>query len=493
MTTDQPGSFASLGLGKAILRGIEAAGYERPTEIQAQAIPLAREGHDLIGLGQTGSGKTAAFGLPILDRLAGGPPGLRALILVPTRELCVQVAENLRAYASHTELHVRTAFGGIPIGIQEAALRRGVDVLVACPGRLIDHMGCGNIDVSKVEVLVLDEADRMLDMGFMPQIRRVVSRLPQDRQNWLFSATMPPEIEKLVKESFGETKRVQVGQRSQAAVTILHRFERVSPTAKDRQLENLLRSQDGTVLVFVNKKRRAEDLGRKLQRAGLPADSIHGDKSAESRHVVLQAFSRGKTRIMVATDVAGRGIDVSDIGLVVNYDLPLQTEDYIHRVGRTGRAGREGEAVSYVTRAEEGQMNHVLRHLEKSSEGRARALVDGEMVLRPKTAKRDEDRDGAERGGRRGRGSERDSEHGERGGRGERSERRRSGGERDRDGRSRDDGRERPSRRRERGGAEPAAAGRSRRKTGRASQTEVALDLDVGSSGGGDDGFGAGL
>ncbi|MBK8975124.1 MAG: DEAD/DEAH box helicase [Planctomycetes bacterium] len=376
-------SFESLGLSEPILRGVAAAGYEHPTEIQSRAIPLAREGRDLIGLGQTGSGKTAAFGLPILERLLGGEPGLRAIVLVPTRELCVQVAENLRAYASFSELHVRTAFGGIPIAIQEAAFRRGLDVMVACPGRLIDHLTCGNIDVSRVEVLVLDEADRMLDMGFMPQIRRIVSRLPVRRQNWLFSATMPDEVEKFIRDSFGDTVRVQVGQRSQAAITITHRFETMRPAEKEPWLERLLRDRDGTVLIFVKTKKRAEELGRRLQRAGLPADSIHGDKSAESRHVVLQAFSRGKNRFMVATDVAARGIDVSDIGLVVNFDMPFQVDDYVHRVGRTGRAGSKGEAVSVVTKSDQDLMQQILRHLEKSSQGRARAVVDGRVVLRP--------------------------------------------------------------------------------------------------------------
>ncbi|MFO1055064.1 MAG: DEAD/DEAH box helicase [Planctomycetota bacterium] len=373
-------SFRSLGLCEPILRGVAAAGFEEPTPIQQQAIPIARDGRDIIGLGQTGSGKTAAYGLPMLDRLArGGETGLRGLILVPTRELCVQVAENLRIFAQFSGLHVRTAFGGIPLGVQEAAIKRGLDVLVACPGRLLDHMQFNTVNLDRIEMLVLDEADRMLDMGFMPQIGRILARMPRKRQNMLFSATMPSDIEHLVKNHFGVTERIQVGARSQAATTITHRFESVPATSKEKELERILRDRDGTVLVFVKTKKRCEELGRRLQRAGLPADSIHGDKSAEARHVVLQGFIRGKVRHLVATDVAARGIDVSDIGLVVNFDMPRAVEDYIHRVGRTGRAGTEGEALSLVGKMEQGIQRQILEHLAKTSSG-SRVVVDGREV-----------------------------------------------------------------------------------------------------------------
>jgi ATP-dependent RNA helicase RhlE len=381
-------SFADLGLNQPILKGIAAAGYESPTDIQSRAIPLVLDGKNVIALGQTGSGKTAAFGLPMLHKFCGGEPGLRGLILVPTRELCVQVAENLRVYAQFAGLHVRTAFGGIPISVQESALKRGVDVLVACPGRLIDLMQCRSIHLDRVEMLVLDEADRMLDMGFIPQIRRILAGLPAERQNLMFSATMPGEVEKLVKDHFRTSERVQVGERSQAAMTITHRFESVAPGDKERWLEKLLGGREGTVLVFVKTKKRAEELGGRLKRARLPVDSIHGDKSAESRHVVLQAFSRGKIRFMVATDVAARGLDVSNIGLVVNFDMPRATEDYIHRVGRTGRAGVEGEAISLVTRADAGILRDILQHVEKTSAGLARVVVDGKVVMRPKDGAR---------------------------------------------------------------------------------------------------------
>ncbi len=357
-------SFASLGLKEPILRGVRAAGYETPTDIQASAIPKILGGAELIGLGQTGSGKTAAFGLPMLDRLCGGEPGLRGLIIVPTRELCVQVAENLRTYASHAGLHVCTAFGGVDMSIQESAFKRGVDVVVACPGRLIDHLERRNLTLEKVQMVVLDEADRMLDMGFMPQIRRIFLRLPQERQNLLFSATMPKEVESLVQDFLPGAERVQIGTRSQSAKTIDHRFAAVAAADKPAALERLLAREPGRVLIFVNKKIGCERLGNTLKRAGLPADAIHGDKGAEARYSCLQAFSRGKVRYLVATDVAARGIDVDDIELVVNYDFPLGLEDYIHRAGRTGRAGRSGRALSLVAPMERRLYEVVAAHLQ---------------------------------------------------------------------------------------------------------------------------------
>lgn len=357
-------SFRSLGLQEPILRGVAAAGYDTPTDIQAEAIPKILAGAELIGLGQTGSGKTAAFGLPMLNRLCGGEPGLRGLIVVPTRELCVQVAENLRTYAQFAGLHVCTAFGGVDMSIQESAFKRGLDVLVACPGRLIDHLERRNLTLEKVQMVVLDEADRMLDMGFMPQIRRIFLRLPQERQNLLFSATMPKEVEGLVHDFLPHAERVQIGSRSQTAKTISHRFVAVNAHDKQHALERLLAQESGRVLVFVNKKIGCEKLGNSLKRHGLPADAIHGDKSAEARHACLQAFARGKTRFLVATDVAARGIDVDDIELVVNYDFPLALEDYVHRSGRTGRAGKTGRALSLVAPSEKRLFAVVQAHLQ---------------------------------------------------------------------------------------------------------------------------------
>lgn len=395
-------SFASLGLKEPILRGVRAAGYETPTEIQADAIPKILDGVELIGLGQTGSGKTAAFGLPMLHKLCGGPPGLRGVILVPTRELCVQVAENLRVYAQFAGLHVVTAFGGVDMSIQESAFKRGVDVVVACPGRLIDHLERRNLSFEHVQMVVLDEADRMLDMGFMPQIRRIFLRLPQERQNLLFSATMPKEVEELVKDFLPHAERVQIGERSQAAKTISHRFIAVDAVDKPRALERLLERESGRVLVFVNKKIGCEKLGNALKRAGLPADAIHGDKSAEARYACLQAFARGKTRFLVATDVAARGIDVDDIELVVNYDFPLALEDYIHRAGRTGRAGKTGRALSMVAPMEKRLFVVVQAHLQ----GREVASVPsaGRGYGMPKRRERKDGEGRAEkgRGGKRG-------------------------------------------------------------------------------------------
>ena len=358
-------TFASLGLREPILKGVRDVGYTQPTDIQAQAIPKILHGDDLIGLGQTGSGKTAAFGLPILHRLCGGPHGLRALIVVPTRELCVQVAENLRVYAAHTHLKVCTAFGGVDMSIQESAFKRGIDVLVACPGRLIDHLERRNLTLAKVQVVVLDEADRMLDMGFMPQIRRIFLRLPHERQNLLFSATMPHEVEGLVRDFLPHAEQVQIGARSQAPKTIQHRFVASPALRKQPLLERVLRHERGKVLIFVNKKIGCEKLGNALKRAGLPADAIHGDKGAEQRHLVLQAFTRGKTRFLVATDVAARGIDVDGISLVVNYDIPNVAESYVHRIGRTGRAGASGRAVSLCDHAERALLADIERLIKR--------------------------------------------------------------------------------------------------------------------------------
>ena len=387
-------SFASLGLKEPILRGVRAAGYETPTEIQADAIPKILKGAELIGLGQTGSGKTAAFGLPMLDKLCGGPPGLRGVIIVPTRELCVQVAENLRVYAQHAGLHVCTAFGGVDMSIQESAFKRGLDIVVACPGRLFDHLERRNISFAQVQMVVLDEADRMLDMGFMPQIRRIFLRLPQERQNLLFSATMPKEVEGLVNDFLPNAERVQIGSRSQSAKTITHRFAAVNAHDKQAALERLLARESGRVLIFVNKKIGCERLGNGLKRLGMPADAIHGDKSAEARYACLQAFTRGKTRFLVATDVAARGIDVDDIELVVNYDFPLQLEDYIHRSGRTGRAGKTGRALSLVAPMEARLFAVVQAHLSGKDVSSLQQAGRGYGMRHRK-----EDGDGGGRGG----------------------------------------------------------------------------------------------
>lgn len=372
-------TFASLGLSEPILAAIRAANYENPTPIQEATIPAALAGHDMIALAETGSGKTAAFGLPILDRLLDGESGLRALILVPTRELCVQVAESLRDYSKGTDLGVCTAFGGVDMSIQESAFKRGLDVLVACPGRLIDHLERQNINLKKLEMLVLDEADRMLDMGFLPQIRSIMVRCPHERQTSLFSATMPAEVDELCNSFLPDAKRIQVGSRTQTPKSISHRFVGVDAGDKERVLEELLRREAGRVLVFVKTKIKAEKLGNKLRRDGFSADSIHGDKGAEARYVVLKSFDRGRTKIMVATDVAARGIDVDQVELVLNFDMPNEVEDYVHRSGRTGRAGATGRAISLVAPSERQIHRAIVAHLngKPSTGGGSRSAGGG--------------------------------------------------------------------------------------------------------------------
>lgn len=409
--TETQVSFENMGLAEPILKGIRTAGYEQATEIQLAVIPTALRGGDLIALAETGSGKTAAFGLPILNGLLDGPPGLRALILVPTRELCVQVAENLRNYAAGTDLCVRTAFGGIDLSIQEAAFKRGVDVVVACPGRMIDHLERGNLDLKALQTVVLDEADRMLDMGFLPQIRSILVRCPHERTTWLFSATMPPEVDELCDAFLPNTERLQIGRRGKSPKTISHRFVGVKPADKERYLVEMLRRETGRVLIFVKTKIKTDQLGRKLARTGLPADSIHGDKSAEARYTVLRSFDRGKTKFLVATDVAARGIDVDNIELVVNFDMPNEVEDYVHRTGRTGRAGARGRAVSLVGPTDRGIHRSIVAHLNDSPQNGEGGNAPREKRDRPRGGRRpgrgQKGRSGGARGGVIGHGGRR--------------------------------------------------------------------------------------
>ena len=449
-------TFPSLGLRKPILDGVKKAGYQTPSEIQKDSIPHVLAGHDLVSCGETGSGKTAAFGLPILEKMLDHGPGLRALILVPTRELCVQVAENLRIYASRTDIAVCTAFGGVDMAIQEAAIRRGCDIVVACPGRMIDHLERGNLSLEKLDFLVLDEADRMLDMGFMPQIRRILMRCPDDRQTLMFSATMPPDVARLVKEFIPNHKTVQIGRRSRAPSTIEHEFKELKASEKTPFLTRVLRNERGRVLIFVKTKLGAQRLGSELKRAGLPADSLHGDKSAEARHTILQAFDRGRVRCLVATDVAARGIDVSDIELVVNYDMPRAVEDYIHRVGRTGRVGKEGHALSLWTRADGGVLKAIRKNLaaktdEEAAVASEEAAAATEARYGPAGGGRRGGRGGASRGGASRGGASRTSRDGPSGGGASRAKRGgdggRAGGAGGRGGKGRDGGGNRRTRR----------------------------------------------
>jgi ATP-dependent RNA helicase RhlE len=343
-------TFADLGLAEPILRAVIDAGYTHPTPIQAQAIPLARRGRDLIGLAQTGTGKTAAFTLPIVDRLLGGPRRTRALILTPTRELCVQVEESFQKYGVHSELDVVPVYGGVPLEPQETKLRAGVDVVVATPGRLLDHLERQNVVFDDLEILVLDEADRMLDMGFAPQINRIVSQIPPYRQTLLFSATMPPEVEALARKYLRKPIVVQVGRRSMAANTVTHAVYTVPSEKKSALLAHLLRKPDmDSVLVFTRTKHGADRVVRHLERDGVSATAMHADKTQIQRQKALEGFRDGSVRVLVATDIAQRGLDVSGISHVINYDVPQQPEDYVHRIGRTGRAATTGDAFTFMS------------------------------------------------------------------------------------------------------------------------------------------------
>ena len=363
-------TFETLGLSPALLRALAENGFSSPTPIQAQAIPLALAGHDLLGGAQTGTGKTAAFGLPLLQRLskitpAKGPRKPRALVLVPTRELAVQVADSIKAYGRHLHLNVTTIYGGAGMGPQVDNLRRGADILVATPGRLIDHMERGSAKLDAVEVLVLDEADRMLDMGFLPPIKRILARVPKERQTLLFSATFEPRIKALALEFMRNPQQVQVAANNTIAETIVHRVHPVDGSRKrDLLIEILSKRHTDQVLVFGKTKHGCNRLAEQLEEAGLKAVAIHGNKSQAQRQKALNQFKAGKARVLVATDVAARGLDIPDLPLVINHDLPMVAEDYIHRIGRTGRAGAQGEALSLVSPEEGGLLNQIQRMLK---------------------------------------------------------------------------------------------------------------------------------
>ncbi len=342
-------TFADLGLTAPMLKALSDSGYQRPTPIQAQAVPLALKGRDIIGLAMTGTGKTAAFVIPIIERLLGGPKRTRALILTPTRELCVQVEESFRKYGKHSGLGVIPVYGGVGYDPQVKALRAGVDVVVATPGRLLDHLEKQNVVLDEIEVLVLDEADRMLDMGFAPQINRIVAQLHSYRQTLLFSATMPPEVEALARKYLRKPVVVQVGRRSGAATTVQH-F--VYPCPKDKKtslLVELLKKESlGSVLVFTRTKHGADRVVKAIEKAGIEAGAMHADKTQGQRTKALEDFKKGKLRVLVATDIAQRGLDISGISHVINYDVPQQAEDYVHRIGRTGRAATTGDAYTFM-------------------------------------------------------------------------------------------------------------------------------------------------
>jgi ATP-dependent RNA helicase RhlE len=361
---DAPTSFAELMLAPELLRAVEDAGYTTPTPIQARAIPLILNGRDIMGLAQTGTGKTAAFTLPIVQRLLGGPRRARALVLTPTRELAVQVREAFARYAAHSGLEIAVVYGGVPLAPQEQALRAGVDVIVATPGRLLDHMERQNVAFDDLEVLVLDEADRMLDMGFAPQLNRIVAEIPKYRQTLLFSATMAPEIEALARKYLRKPIVVQVGLRTQAANTVTHAVYPVPRDRKSELLVELLRQKElDSVLVFTRTKHGADKVVRKLDSEGISSLAMHSEKSQGQRTDALDQFKKGTIRVLVATDIAQRGLDIAGISHVINYDVPAQAEDYVHRIGRTGRAAATGDAFTFMAADEISMVRLIERTL----------------------------------------------------------------------------------------------------------------------------------
>lgn len=364
-------TFDSFDLHPRVVAGIKAAGYTTPTPIQAEAIPTVMEGRDVMGLAQTGTGKTAAFVLPILNRLINGPRGtLRALIVAPTRELAEQIHEAIRLLGRKTGLKSATAYGGVSINPQINRFRQGIDILVACPGRLLDHMQRETVRLKKLEVLVLDEADQMFDMGFFPDIRRIVAQVPRERQTLLFSATMPPEIRRLTKEVLTRPVTVQVG-RTAPAETVNHALYPVAQHLKTAMLMNLLHgTAAGSVLIFTRTKHRAKQLGVKLGKAGYRSASLQGNLSQNRRKAAMDGFRDGTFQILVATDIAARGIDVTRVSHVINYDIPDTPEAYIHRIGRTGRAARSGDAFTLATQEDNGMVRSIERLLGNPLERR---------------------------------------------------------------------------------------------------------------------------
>jgi ATP-dependent RNA helicase RhlE len=361
-------SFESLGLAPALLRALADQGYTQPTPIQAGAIPVVLEGHDLLAAAQTGTGKTAAFALPLLQHLSTAGQTMtrrpRALILTPTRELAAQIYDNLRDYGKHLRISCATIFGGVSMGPQIQALRRGVDIVIATPGRLVDHMQQRTLDLSGVEVLVLDEADRMLDMGFLPPLKRIISALPKQRQTLLFSATFAPEIKSLAMQFMHAPREVSVTPANSVATTVSHEVHPVDASRKrDLLLHVLSKDSRRQTLVFSRTKHGADKLVKYLEQSGLRAAAIHGNKSQNARTRALSDFKSGRVTVLVATDIAARGIDIDQLPIVINFDLPMVAEDYVHRIGRTGRAGADGLALSLVSHDESGLLRDIRKLL----------------------------------------------------------------------------------------------------------------------------------
>ncbi|MEX1248511.1 MAG: DEAD/DEAH box helicase [Anaerolineales bacterium] len=363
--------FTEFNLDARLTAGIQRAGYSQPTPIQVQAIPVALSGQDIIGTAQTGTGKTAAFVLPILHKLLKGPRGqTRALIVTPTRELAEQIHETIRIFATGTGLRSVTVYGGVGANPQIKLLRSGVEIVVACPGRLLDLSNQRAAKLNGVEILVLDEGDRMFDMGFLPDVKRILKLLPAQRQNMLFSATFPKEVEELARQMLHNPKRVAVGI-SAPAHTVSHALYPVAAASKTQFLIELLKRTDtGSVLVFTRTKHRAQKVARQIENEGFTVTSLHGNRSQGQRQSALKGFRDGRFQIMVATDIAARGLDVENISHVINYDMPDTTDAYIHRIGRTGRAERSGDAFTLVTQEDDSTLRALERVMGKKIERR---------------------------------------------------------------------------------------------------------------------------
>ncbi len=365
-------TFAELGLADRLLRALQEAQYQNPTPIQQRAIPLLLEGADLLGIAQTGTGKTAAFTLPLLQNLdlddfEPAPRGTRALILAPTRELALQISDSIRTYGRHLNMFLTTVIGGVGQAPQIKGLRRGVDILVATPGRLLDLINQGHADLSECDYLIIDEADRMLDMGFIRDVRKIVAMLPKERQTLLFSATMPAEVAKLAGDILHKPERVEIAAKTVTVDRVDQSVHHVDASGKRDLLTNILEDPAmSRVIVFTRTKHRANRVADQLGKCGVVAEAIHGNKSQSARQRALKNFRVGRARVLVATDIAARGIDIDDVSHVINYELPNEPESYVHRIGRTARAGAGGVAISFCDASERPHLRTIERLIKSS-------------------------------------------------------------------------------------------------------------------------------
>ena len=404
--------FASLPLAPMLQRAIADSGYTMATPIQAKAIPLVLEGRDVMGAAQTGTGKTAAFSLPLLQKMlrhetASMSPArhpVRALVLAPTRELADQVANNVKAYAKHSKLRVAVVFGGVDMKPQTLELKAGVEVLIATPGRLLDHIEAKNCVLNQVEYVVLDEADRMLDIGFLPDLQRILSYLPKQRQTLLFSATFSPEIKRLAESYLQNPVLVEVARPNATATNVEQRFYSVTTDDKRAAVVKVLADRDiKQAIVFVNSKLGCARLARSLERDGLRTNALHGDKSQDERLKALAAFKKAEVDVLVCTDVAARGLDIADLPIVINFDVPFNAEDYVHRIGRTGRAGASGIAVTLVTKEDSRLVTDIEKLIKKKLELEPLELDTRRPRFEPREGRPDRSAErSSERGGERG-------------------------------------------------------------------------------------------